>query len=83
LSNSATGSFDTTRSGFVVGVGLEWLITQNWTARIEYLNYDFSGGGSGIVFTSPTCRGAGSCGAIVAANERDLNVVRFGVNYKF
>ena len=80
MSNSATGSFDTTRSGFVVGVGLEWLITQNWTARMEYLNYDFSNGGSGIVFTFPTCA---SCGAIATANERDLNVFRFAANYKF
>jgi outer membrane immunogenic protein len=81
--NSATGSFDTTRSGFVIGGGLEWLIMQNWTARAEYLYYDFSNDNNGIAFTFPTCARPGSCGAIAFGSERNINVFRLGANYKF
>ena len=84
VSNSAAASFDTTRSGFVLGLGYEWLIAQNWTARLEYLNYDFSSnGGNGVTFAFPTCARAGGCGAIGTASERDLSVIRVGANYKF
>jgi outer membrane immunogenic protein len=83
VSNSAAASFDTTRSGFVLGGGFEWLIAQNWTARVEYLFYDLSNNSNGVTFTFPTCARAGGCGAIATAGERDLSVIRVGANYKF
>jgi outer membrane immunogenic protein len=82
VSNSAAASFDNTRSGYVLGGGYEWLIAQNWTARLEYLYYNFSNDDS-VTFTFPTCARAGGCGAIATAHDRDLNVIRVGANYKF
>jgi outer membrane immunogenic protein len=83
--NSAAASFDNTKSGFVLGVGLEWMVTQNWTARLEYLNYDFnnSNNSTGVAFTFPSCARPGTCGAIASASERDLSVFRVGANYKW
>jgi outer membrane immunogenic protein len=84
VSNSAAANFDTTRSGYALGLGLEWLIAQNWTARVEYLYYNFSSNNdNGVTFTFPTCAKAGGCGAIATASERDLDVIRVGANYKF
>ena len=32
---------DNTKSGWTVGVGLEYLITPNWSWKIEYKHFDF------------------------------------------
>jgi outer membrane immunogenic protein len=60
-------------AGFVGGVyggGVEWALSRNWTARVEYLYYDF---GDEIL--------AGFLG--VAGVTLDTSVVRLGVNYRF
>jgi outer membrane immunogenic protein len=57
-----------TKSGWVVGGGVEWALwTSNWLARAEYLNYRF------------TCvaLGAGLTGNLT------INEIRAGVAYKF
>jgi outer membrane immunogenic protein len=68
-----------TRSGYVVGGGLEWAMTDAWSVRAEYLNYRFDGGpnltGASAVF--PTLPSGYSWG-----NTR-INVARAGVSYKF
>jgi outer membrane immunogenic protein len=76
VSDPAAASFDTYRSGFVVGGGLEWLMAQNWTARAEYLFYNFSNNSNGSGFIFPS-------GINVLAKERDINVFRLGASYKF
>lgn len=35
--------FEKNNTGWVAGVGIEWLAAANWTARAEYLHYDFAG----------------------------------------
>jgi len=35
-SSSASG----TRAGWVIGVGAEWMLLSNWSAKLEYLHYD-------------------------------------------
>lgn len=60
-------------SGFVGGVygaGVEWAWSRNWSARVEYLYYDF---GDEIL--------AGFLGG--AGVNLEQSVVRFGVNYRF
>lgn len=34
-------SFSDTHTGWVAGAGIEWVVAQNWTAKVEYLHYDF------------------------------------------
>lgn len=57
-----------TTAGWTVGVGAEFGLTQNWTAKIEYLYVDLSN-------SSFTITGA--------QNGYQFGVVRLGVNYHF
>jgi outer membrane immunogenic protein len=61
-----------TRTGWVAGAGVEWGITQNWTARIEYLYLDL--GSVTSVFPISNRQ---------QVSTLTMNVARFGVNYKF
>ena len=57
-----------TKSGWVVGGGVEWALwASNWSARAEYLNYGFTG----------VALGAGLTGNLT------INEFRAGVAYKF
>ena len=79
---SVAGSFSKTFSGFVVGGGYEWMINPNWTVRGEYLFYDFSNSNSTArSLALPGC--VPSCGVLVSETNREVNVFRLGVNYKF
>jgi outer membrane immunogenic protein len=51
---------------------VEWGLTQNWTARVEYLYLDL--GSATSVFPLSNRQETGSL---------TMNVARFGVNYKF
>ena len=53
--------------GYAVGGGAEFLLSQNWTLRAEYLRYDF--GKTATLVTLPT--------------KETLDVVRAAVSYKF
>jgi outer membrane immunogenic protein len=35
-----SGSFSKTRVGYAVGAGGEWMLSSNWSAKLEYLYYD-------------------------------------------
>jgi outer membrane immunogenic protein len=61
-----------TRTGWSAGAGVEWGITQNWTARLEYLYLDL--GTVTSVFPISNRQQTSSL---------TMNVARFGVNYKF
>ena len=47
-------SVSNTRTGWTAGAGVEWGLTQNWTARVEYLYLDL--GSATSVFTSMKVR---------------------------
>jgi outer membrane immunogenic protein len=78
---SGIGSFSTTKSGWVVGAGYEWMVAPHWTVRGEYLHYGFGSGPTNAV-AIPGCA-AGPCGANVSVSKVDVDVVRLGVNYMF
>ncbi len=71
-------SVSTTRSGYVVGAGYEWMIAPNWAVRAEYLYYGFTGAVSGSTLFP-------AVGATVQANASKFNtsVARVGLDYKF
>jgi outer membrane immunogenic protein len=64
----------TTELGWTAGAGIEYGITDNWTAKFEYLFADFQHASCGL----------GNCLAVppvsVSFNE---NILRAGINYKF
>jgi outer membrane immunogenic protein len=61
-----------TRTGWTAGAGVEWGISRNWTAKVEYLYVDF--GNSTAVFPLSNRQQTGSL---------TMNVGRIGFNYKF
>jgi outer membrane immunogenic protein len=75
------GSSDSTRLGFAVGGGAEYALTNNWTAKIEYMYYDL---GRRTVTASPLNAAALGTGVAYQARfENTGQIVRAGVNYKF
>jgi len=63
-----------TEPGWTAGAGVEFAMTDNWTAKLEYLYADFQ---------RNTCN-VGSCGILGAASvQLTENMLRVGVNYKF
>jgi len=75
----------TTRSGYAVGAGYEWMITNNWLARVEYLHYGFGGGGNTFADSVPCgFGGAGAtCGGNITSKINNIDAVRAGLSYKF
>jgi outer membrane immunogenic protein len=71
LTASTGASQNVTRVGFVVGGGIEKMLSQNWTAKIEYQYLDWGS----YTFLSGT-------GFDTNVRLRD-NTIRIGVNYKF
>jgi outer membrane immunogenic protein len=77
------GSFTSTSSsnfGWTAGIGVEWAFWGNWSARAEY---DFIGlqNQSFTVAGAPAPGGFG--GDVISINNRNIQMVTAGVNYKF
>jgi outer membrane immunogenic protein len=67
---------DDTETGWMVGVGIEYGFTPNWSAKIEYNYMDF--GDRDIVFRD-TVLGLEDRFNI----DQQVHVVKFGINYRF
>jgi outer membrane immunogenic protein len=92
--NAPYGSFASisqTRTGWAAGGGAAWMITDNWTAKLEYLHYDlgsvtYSGAmtnvvvppGGGVPLGTPVC----TISATSSTSFRG-DIVRLGLSYKF
>jgi outer membrane immunogenic protein len=63
------------RVGWTIGGGIEALFAPNWSAKIEYLYADF-GNATAVGYTPVG-------GFAVSATERNVNIVRAGINYHF
>jgi outer membrane immunogenic protein len=70
----ATAS-DDWRVGWTVGGGIETMLIANWSAKVEYLYADFPGEGTTYVVTVTNTP--------VAAVERNVSIVRAGLNWHF
>ncbi len=70
-------SASTTKTDFVWGIGLEYAFWQNFSAKIEYLNITKLG--NFVDDNLANCGAATPCYVHVGS----INLVRFGVNYKF
>ena len=75
---ATVSSTSTTRAGWTVGVGVEGKITQNWSAKLEYLYMDLGSFSSGPFTLLP----GGTIGANVNSKFTD-NILRAGINYQF
>jgi outer membrane immunogenic protein len=79
--NDFVFSSTSTKSGWAIGAGYEWLINPSWSVRAEYLYYKFTGGTNATV----NAGGVAPAGTFTTHNfgNFDANVVRLGMNYKF
>ena len=75
---TSLGSNTETRVGWTVGAGVEGMITQNWTAKLEYLYMDLGSYNAGSFTLAP----ASAIRADVHSTFRD-HILRVGLNYKF
>ncbi|MBR0973296.1 MULTISPECIES: outer membrane protein [Bradyrhizobium] len=74
----SVGSSSTTRAGWTAGVGIEGKITQNWSAKLEYLYMDLGRFSSGPFTLSPAL----PISANVSSHFTD-HILRAGINYQF
>ena len=94
---SLNAAIDETRVGWVVGGGLEYAVTRNWSIRAEYLHLDFgTASGSGNIIVPAGVLGNALCAAGQAAvtgpatiggcglsARLTAEVVRAGITYRF
>jgi outer membrane immunogenic protein len=73
-------TFDNNRTGWVAGVGLEWMITPNWLIRGEWLHADV--GNSSGVLNIPTGI-VGRTQTVAWSRDLTIDIARFGIAYKF
>ena len=71
--DTSTFSNSDTRTGWVIGGGLEWAFAPNWSVKAEYLHIDFG---------SASLAGAVPTGVTLTSNKVDnsLDIARVGVN---
>jgi outer membrane immunogenic protein len=75
LTNLNTGgsiSTSSTRDGWVVGVGIEWAFSQNWTGKIEWQRLELNDFSVGPVL-----------GDTLNVRNANINTLTFGINYLF
>lgn len=68
-----------TLTGWAAGGGLEYMISSNWTAKIEYLHYDLGS----ISQTYGDGRGRFPTDFVTTSTSFKGDVARVGANYKF
>jgi outer membrane immunogenic protein len=77
---AGAGNVSSTRGGWTLGGGAETKLSDNWSAKIEYLYMDLGTLTNGYtVFTT-----AAAPAAVFASNSKfEDHIIRFGVNYSF
>jgi outer membrane immunogenic protein len=79
--SSWSGSKSDTKFGYTIGAGVEYAITNNWSAKVEYLYYDLGKQN----YSSPLVGGPGLGAPVFGTtkSENSGNIVRAGINYRF
>ena len=76
---SENGSVSKTKAGWVVGGGVEYGITRNWSVKAEYLYMDFgSVSSTGVVSTN-----IAQTATLGHFADLKANIMRAGINYRF
>jgi outer membrane immunogenic protein len=79
LNSSPFGGNATSNTGYALGGGVEYAITNNWTAKVEALYVNLSNGGTKTIAVTS----GGLIYPVSASNGNGGGVVRVGLNYKF
>jgi outer membrane immunogenic protein len=78
---SGSASSSSVRAGWTVGVGVEGVVSGNWTAKLEYLYIDL-GNVSGTSLTGLIGPSGGFLTSSYSSHITD-NILRVGLNYRF
>lgn len=81
--NTFTFSNSKTKTGYVVGAGVEWAVAGSWTVKAEYQYLNF---GSVGPFTVPVLNAAGVPNGVLvttSSHKSDFQTIRIGFNYLF
>jgi outer membrane immunogenic protein len=81
----ATNTFWDTKTGYVVGGGVEWMLSSNWLLRAEYLHYGFGTTEFQLPLVFGNAFGAcgpGACYWTVNSSNPNIDSVRVGLSYK-
>jgi outer membrane immunogenic protein len=79
-------SYSNSLTGWTAGGGAEWMFSQNWSAKGEYLYYDLGAVGysmTPLTTTSGSNPGIWSLVIPKASTRFNGNIIRAGVNYHF
>jgi Outer membrane protein beta-barrel domain len=86
-STLTSGLFSQTRVGYAVGAGGEWMLSSNWSAKLEYLYYDLGSATytTGGIANDPIGLPRDGTAAVATSSKVRFNdnIVRVGVNYHF
>ena len=83
VGNNFTISDSTTKTGYVLGAGVEWAVAGSWTVKAEYQYLSFGEVGP---FTVPVLNAAGlptGTLATTSSHKADFQTIRIGFNYLF
>ena len=72
-----TGSGTGDKTGWALGGGLEYALTENLSTKIEYLHAQFGNGGG--LYSSPD----DDCYGFRGDRKNSIDIVRVGLNYRF
>jgi outer membrane immunogenic protein len=81
--NSFTFDNSTTKTGYVLGAGIEWAVAGSWTVKAEYQYLNF---GSVGPFTVPVLDAGGAPNGVsvtTSSHKADFQTIRIGFNYLF
>jgi outer membrane immunogenic protein len=71
------------RFGGTIGGGLEWLVTQNWSVKAEYLYVGLGTSSVNFTLINPLAGLNFSSATVVSSTRFSENLVRAGLNYHF
>ncbi len=74
-----TFNSSSTQAGYVAGGGVEWMVTDNWSVRAEYLYYQFAKGPN----VDATLPSAGGFPSNFVWGKPEVSVAQAGLSYKF
>jgi outer membrane immunogenic protein len=79
-----TASLSSTRLGWTVGGGVEWMLWSGWSAKAEYLFVSFPSASIGGAFSGSalTLAQNGANSPFTHSADLKANIARFGINYK-
>jgi outer membrane immunogenic protein len=75
--NAPAQTVSSSKQGWTAGAGIEYALTRNWSAKLEYDFMDFGTSHVGFDFVA-------SLGAVVPADIKErIHALKFGFNYRF